>query len=120
MAQPLTMEGTNPDPRLSAVLQAASDYDLTQSDAWSDLDELSTHTYVDDVEVDPDGIKIEGNNFKGILNVYVLLQYGKDNDEGFQASDAFRGQFSGHFEGDLAIIDHISVDTSPFYAGESA
>lgn len=120
MVEPLRAHEPEPDPRLSAVLQAASDYDLTQSEAWSDLDELSTHTYVDDVEVDPAGIKIEGNEFKGIINVYVLLQYGKDAEEGFQTSDAFRGQFSGHFEGGLAIIDKVSVDTSPFFAGESA
>lgn len=106
--------------RVGAVLQAVTDLDLTQSDAWSDLDELSTHTYIDDVEVDPEGIVLDDGRFKGMMNVYVLLQYGRDNQEGFQTSDAFRGRFEGHFEGAAAIIDKVSVDTSPFYEGERA
>ena len=118
-------EATNPsDPlraeRVGAVLQAISNYDLTQSDVWSALDELSTHTYIDDVEVDPEGIVLDDNRFKGMMNIYVLLQYGRDNQEGFQTSDAFRGWFNGHFEGADAVIDGVRVDTSPFFAGETA
>ena len=106
--------------RVGAVLQAVTDLDLTQSEAWSALDELSTHTYIDDVEVDPEGIVLDEDRFKGMMNIYVLLQYGRDNQEGFQTSDAFRGWFNGHFEGAEAIIDGVRVDTSPFYEGERA
>lgn len=106
--------------RVSAIMQAVSDYDVTQSEAWSDLDELSTHTYVDDVEVDPEGILIDGDSFKGIMNIYVLLQYGSDSQEGFQTSDAFLARFTGHFEDGHASIDSLQVDTSPFYEGERA
>ncbi|HYI47801.1 MAG TPA: hypothetical protein VEX35_04975 [Allosphingosinicella sp.] len=100
-------------------MQAISEYDLTQSGAWTDLDALSTHTYLDDVEVDPEGIVLDDGLFKGFLNIYVLLQYGSGKKEGFQTSDAFRGRFTGHFDGTVAVIDEVSVDTSPFYAGET-
>lgn len=118
-------EAANPtDPkrkeRVGAVLQAVSDFDLTQSDAWSDLDELSTHTHIDEVEVDPEGIILDEDRFKGMMNIYVLLQYGRDSHEGFQTSDAFRAWFNGHFEGAEAVIDGVKVDTSPFYEGETA
>jgi hypothetical protein len=106
--------------RVEAIMRAVSEYDLTQSDAWADLDALSTHTYVENLEVDPEGVVIDDDRFKGIMNVYVLLQYGPSNQEGFQTSDAFRAWFDGHFQGQGAIIDRVKVDISPFYAGETA
>jgi hypothetical protein len=106
--------------RVGAIMQAISDYDLTQSGAWKDLDALSTHTYLDDTEVDPEGIVLFDDGFKGFISIYVLLQYGSNKKEGFQTSDAFRGLFTGHFDGTTAVIDEVSVDTSPFYAGETA
>jgi hypothetical protein len=102
-----------------AIVRAMREYDLTQSESWSDLDELSTHTYIDDVEVDPEGIVFHGDSFKGVMSVYVLLQYGKDNVEGFQTSDAFQAHFEGRIEDDEVLIEGVSVDTSPFYEGES-
>ena len=67
---------------------------------WSDLDELSTHTILEGVEVDPEGILIDDDGrFKGVMNVYVTLQYGKDDDEGFTTSDSFLGRFEGHLDG---------------------
>lgn len=111
---------TEPDrtERVRAVMRTLQNYDVAQSTAWPDLDELSTHTYLDGVEVDPEGIVIEGNLFKSVVNVYVLLQYGKDNEEGFQTSDAFLARTSGHFEGDDVVVDSFVIDTSPFFEGE--
>lgn len=106
--------------RLAAVMQVMSDFDLTESQAWSDLDALSSNTYIDDLEVDPEGVIIEENEFKGVMNVYVVLHYGGNDDDAFDTSDAFRGQFSGHFDEDKAVVDSVTVDTSPFFEGESA
>jgi len=94
-------------------------FDLTTSPAWSDLDELSSQTLLDGVEIDPDGVIVKGQKFKGPVSVYVLLQYGSKNDEGFETSDSFMGEFEGHFdENNKPIIDNVRIDTSPFYEGE--
>jgi len=68
MAEPAERERPT-DPRLSAVLQAISDYDLTQSQAWNDLDALSGKTSVDDIEADPEGIIFSDDTFKGVMSV---------------------------------------------------
>ena len=117
MAKPLERERQS-DPRLPAVMQAIADFDLTQSSAWADLDALSSRTLIDDVEVEPEGIIIEGDRFRGLMNVYVVLQYGGSKDS-FQTSDAFRALFEGHFSGSIAEIENVRVDTSPFFAGET-
>ncbi len=65
------------DPALrELVAKTVENYDLSSSSAWSDLDELSSHTILERVEVDPEGVLIEsGGKFKGVMNVYVTLQY---------------------------------------------
>jgi hypothetical protein len=105
-----------PDKKREKVAKLVEAYDLSSDPAWSALDELSTHTALEGVEVDPEGVVLDkGGKFQGIMNVYVTLQYGKDADDGFTTSDSFLGKFEGHFEGDKPKIDAISVDTSSFY-----
>jgi hypothetical protein len=106
--------------KIAAILQAVSDYDLTNSHAWSDLDALSSRTSIDAIEVDPEGIILSNAGFKGVMNVYVVLRYGGSSKDAFETSDAFRARFDGHFDGELAVIDNVQVDTSPFYDGERA
>lgn len=105
--------------QVAAVLQAISDFDLTSSEAWTQVASLSPNTLIDDVEVDPEGVIIEGDRFKGVMSVYVVLQYGGAKKSAFQTSEAFRGQFHGHFNGASAVIDTVTVDVSPFFAGEA-
>jgi hypothetical protein len=98
------------------IAEVLKEYDLTGDAAWGNLDELSTHTRLDGVDVDPEGILIdEQGRFRGVMNIYVTLQYGKDDKEGFASSDSFLGNFEGHLEGSRPKIDTVTVDTSPFY-----
>jgi hypothetical protein len=50
---------------------------LTEYDAWKDLDALSTHTGVDSIYVDPVGIELNGDRFRGLAAIYVALQYAR-------------------------------------------
>ena len=98
------------------IAGAVRDVDLTDFACWNDLDVLSSRTIPEDIEVLEDAIDIKDDNFSGVLNVYVLLEYGK-GDEGFTSSDGFPGKFKGHFdENDRLVIDEVTVDTSSFYA----
>jgi hypothetical protein len=101
--------------QVSAIIDAMSNAELTEYEAWSDLDALSTHTTIDGVDIDPAAIVITGNRFVGLAAIYVALQYGSNADDGFETSDSFEGQFEGHFEGAPPVIDKVTVDTSPFY-----
>ena len=105
------------DNRVQAVIDSVQNFELSESSSWSDLDALSNRTYVDQIEVDPAGVIIErGGHFQGMMNVYVLLEYGSSGDDRFETSDSFLGRFKGHFDQkQAAVIDEISVDTSPFY-----
>jgi|HubBroStandDraft_1064217.scaffolds.fasta_scaffold52942_3 hypothetical protein len=100
---------------ISAIIDAMLNADLTEFEAWKDLDVLSTHTTVDGVSVDPAGIIVTGDKFIGLAAIDVALQYGLDTDNGFGTSDTFEGQFEGHFEGARPVIERVTVDTSPFY-----
>ncbi len=104
------------DPRAEQVADLVRDTELSTLSLWSDLDQLSTHTQIDGVEVDPDGIIVRADGtFSGAFNIYVSLQYGNDNEEGFTTSDSFLATFDGHFDGDDPVIEHSEVDTSAFY-----
>jgi hypothetical protein len=101
--------------KVDEIVEAMSRAELTGYDAWGDLDALSTHTGVDGIEVDPAGVTVEGEHFSGLATIYVALQYGSGDDDGFETSDAFEGKFEGHFEGKRPVIDKLTVDTKHFY-----
>jgi hypothetical protein len=101
--------------QISAIMDAISNAELTQYEAWRDLTELSSHTTVDGINVDPAGIEVSGDKFSGLAAIFVALKFDSDADGGFETSDTFEGQFEGHFEGTRPVIDKVTVDTSPFY-----
>lgn len=82
----------------------------------AELDELSTHTEVDGVDVLADTLNITDGAFDAKLVVYVGLQYGGNADDPITTSDTFPGQVKGHFEQDGSVtIETVSFDTSSFY-----
>jgi hypothetical protein len=81
-----------------------------------ELDQLSTHTEVDGVDVLADTLSETDGAFAAKLVVYVGLQYGGNADDPMTTSDTFPGQVKGHFEQDGTItIETVSFDTSSFY-----
>lgn len=102
--------------RMHRIVEAVQDFPLTNSEYWSELKELSDQTEFDGIEVDPAGVTITNNEFEGLMNVYVGLNYGKDGGEALVSSDAFTGRFKGHFaRSGKPEIDEIAIDTAPFY-----
>lgn len=101
------------------IIEALRQYDIKKSPSWSELEKLSHKTDIDGVDVDPAGIILEKEQFRGVANVYVLLAYDGKKKSGLQTSDSFLGRFRGHFDDQRRpIIDDFSIDTSPFYEGE--
>jgi hypothetical protein len=101
--------------QISAIVNAMLNAELTEYEAWKDLDELSSETTVDGINVDPVGIEVRGNQFKGLASVDVALRYSSDADGDLATSDTFEAQFEGHFDGSRPVIDKVTIDTSPFY-----
>lgn len=105
---------------VDAIAEAASNVQLTDMSAWIELDALSTHTSVDDVEVDRNGVVLmDDGSFNGVANVYVSLQYGKDTEEGFISSESFLAEFSGYVEDGSPVIQDMTVNTAGFYDDDS-
>lgn len=103
--------------RVAEIVDAVEQLELTDfPSAWGALDALSNRTQVDAIQVDPEGVTVSGNAFRGIAPVYVVLEYG--GEDGFTTSDSFLGRFKGHFDkSGRPVVDDFSVDTTPFYAG---
>jgi hypothetical protein len=98
------------------IVEAVQAQETTETNAWSDLDALSSSTVVDTVETFPEEIRIEGTTFSGPLTWYVVLRYGQDGDaDQLTTSESFPGSFEGHLENGVPIIDTMNVDVSSFY-----
>jgi len=103
------------DPRLD-VAEALRNVEITELDIWDKLDILSTHTQIEAVEVPVEGIILSPENrFSAVINIYLTLQYGNNDEEGFTTSDSFVATVKGHLIDDSPTIDTSSVDTSSFY-----
>ena len=100
------------------IVEIVQSSNLVESDAWSDLEALSSNTSVDAVEVDPAGVILQADgSFEGSANVYVSLDYGPKAD-GVHTTESFIGRFRGRVpNGQPPTIEAFSVDTSPFYEG---
>lgn len=100
---------------LQAVATAVREIDLSGTEAWADLDALSSNTHVDSVEVFADEIKVRGGSFEGPINVHCTLNYGNGAD-GLTVSETFPGRFEGSLSPAGPVILRLKVDTSSFYA----
>lgn len=101
--------------RIKQIAETIQDLDLTQFPAWHDLKMLSHNTIIDGIEVDPAGIRLDDDEFDGIMTVYVALTYGKGKGE-LTTSDAFPGQFHGHFADGGPKVTEATVDMSAFFS----
>ena len=106
---------SQPGRRAQEIASALQQTDITTLDLWTDLDTLSTHTTIEAIEVPPEGIVVQGHRFSAVLNLYLSLQYGTDDDERFTISDSFRARVEGTLADGSPVVDQSSVDTSSFY-----
>ena len=99
-----------------AIIDAISSYPLSETEAWVDLDELSSHTEVGAIEANNEGIFTTGNNkFEATATVYVTLNYG-DKKDSFSTTDSFPAHVVGTVkDGNRISIENFSVDTSSFF-----
>jgi len=97
------------------IAEHVREANLASDSVWPALDELSSRTVFEGIEVFPDEIEMDGEHFRGFMNVYVTLNYGR-GDDGFSRSDGFPGVFRGRLaDGEIADLE-FEVDTSSFYA----
>ena len=104
--------GLVPTKKAHAIAEAVRNVELSTTEAWSDLDVLSSHTQVEAIEVFEDEIRQSGNRFQGPINLHVVLQYPDD----VMFSETFPGRFEGEWKEDEPLIYRIAVNTSSFYA----
>jgi hypothetical protein len=93
-----------------AVAEAVRNVELVETEAWGELDVLSSNTRVEAVEVFEDEIRFDGKRFKGPINVHVTLQY----PENVTLSETFPGRFEASWRSGAPSIDRVVVDTSSF------
>lgn len=105
---------------IDRIAEKVRSMDLSSDPSWGSLDALSSKTVFEGLEVDPEGIIVlPDGTFSGVMNVYVLLQYDPGSRDSFSDSASFLAAYEGHIgdDGDPSI-DHISVNTDPFYEEE--
>lgn len=99
-----------PSRQTHEIAEAVRNVEIVGTEAWSELDLLSSSTLIEAVEVFEDEIRFDGTRFAGPINVHVTLRYGKD----VTLSETFPGRFEARWKGDAPSIDRILVDTSSF------
>jgi|ERR1700722_8695517 hypothetical protein len=96
-----------------AIAAAVRTVELSTTEAWSDLDMLSSNTHIEAIEVFEDEIRQAGDGkFEGPINIHVTLQY----PENVTISETFPGRFEGDWKSDCPSIEKVAVDTSSFYS----
>lgn len=112
MARVLPIEGE----REQRIADALGEMELTTLALWDDLDSLATHVEVEQVEVPVEGVIVDSDGrFSAVMNIYAVLRYGGDDEEGFRTSDSFLAKLSGRLDGVVPLVEHSSVDISSFY-----
>jgi hypothetical protein len=93
-----------------AIADAVRKVEIVGTEAWSELDVLSSNTLVEAIEVFEDEIRFDGERFEGPINVHVTLRY----SENVTLSETFPGRFEARWKDNGPSIDRLFVDTSSF------
>lgn len=104
----------------SVLIEAVEQYDLPSKSEWKVLDELSSHTEFEGIQVFPDDAIFDAGVFIAPATVYVKLNYGSEPDavdfsEAFPASVVFDVKSQNGIE-----ISKVDVDTSSFFDEEAS
>ena len=100
---------------------AVKDYNLPNTGDWSVLDELSSATQFEDIEVYGDDAVFEDGNFIAPATVYVQLVYAPNSEDPAVINDSYPARV--HFQIErvgknrkrVLKVERIEVDTSSFY-----
>jgi hypothetical protein len=96
-----------------AIATAVREIELSTTDAWSELDILSSNTQVEAIEVFEDEIRqANDGKFEGPINMHVTLQY----PENITMFETFPGRFEGTWKDNRPSIEKVTVDSSSFYS----
>ena len=88
--------------------------DITQTEGWSDLSEISPNPLVENLEIFADEIIFNDDRFSGPILWHVTITSGTGQDA-FTLSESFPGIFEGEIKSGEAVITRITADTSSFY-----
>lgn len=104
-------------PNLPNLLdKAVEDYDLPNTGDWAPLDELSSATVFEGIDVYGDSAIMEGEKLVAPGNVYVELVYDPNSKEAVTFNDSYPVRVFFRVTDDKEIaIERIEVDTSSFY-----
>ena len=99
---------------------AAEAYDLPSTPDWSPLDELSSHTLFEGIEVYGDSAVIDGEQLVAPGTVYVELLYEPSSPDATSFHDSFPARvffkvLPSVDSGKNVEIERIEVDTSSFF-----
>jgi Predicted pPIWI-associating nuclease len=98
------------------LIEAVENYDLSSKTEWSALDELSSATEFEGMQVFAEDAIFKGSDFVAPATVYVKLRYGEDSAEPVTFSDSFPASvtFNVASDGDVEI-NRIEIDTNSFF-----
>lgn len=92
------------------IAEAVRGCDLTQTEGWAALLQLSPQANVESVETFEDEIQLKDDTFAGALLWHVTLQF-DDEGRSIVTSESLPGRFEGHFVGGAPEIERMVVDT---------
>jgi hypothetical protein len=97
--------------------EAAKEYKLPETPDWQPLDELSSQTVFDGIEVYGDSTVIEDGQLVAPATVYVHLVYDPNSKDPVQFDDSYPARvfYSVDKENRRVTVNRIDVDTSSFF-----
>lgn len=103
------------------LVEAVEQYDLASKPEWSVLDELSSATEFEGLQVFAEDAIFYGSGFVAPATVYVKLHYGSSSDDPADFSESFPASVNFDVKPDGTVeIDRIEVDTKSFFGDEEA
>lgn len=93
-----------------------STYDLRSTPEWQPMDEISSATEFEGIDVSPEDSVVEGNNFVAPGTVYVRLVYEPNSSDRVEFSDSYPARviYSIDENHDVKLLS-VLVDNSSFY-----
>ena len=102
----------NLDAARRRVIEAVRAFPFAESPVAQQLQSLAPKYEIEGIEIEPEGVIISGDSFRGAMNLYVLLAF----PDGLESAEAFLGHFEGTFQGDEPAITRVELKLGSFFA----